>query len=161
MQYIWYRASSLRYYGVWHTQLGCDEILCFNVETGMVETIRFLRMNKIHKCADSMGGADLADWLRGTWCIHKEARNRKWLWSILFWVIGIIIINAYVIYLHVNIENRIKKDLLSHNNFSKSVALTWINPRGQDTESFDPVSTRKKKILLVSSVPLLSGGSIT
>ena len=33
---------------------------CFNVETGMVETLRFLRMNIIHEYSNTMGGVDLA-----------------------------------------------------------------------------------------------------
>ena len=39
---------------------------CFNVETCMVETLRFLRMNTIHEYNNTMGGVDLADQLRGT-----------------------------------------------------------------------------------------------
>ena len=56
-----------------------------------------------------MGGVDLGDQLRGTYCIDKGVLNRKWWWSILFWSIGVMITNAYVIYLHVNLENGIKK----------------------------------------------------
>ena len=82
---------------------------CFNVETGMVETLRFLRMNTIHEYNNTMGGVDLADQLRGTYRIDKGVLNRKWWWSILFWSIGVMITNAYVIYLHVNIGNGIKK----------------------------------------------------
>ena len=43
------------------------------------------------------------------------------------------ITNAYVIYLHVNLENGMKKkDLLSHHDFRKVVALAWINPSEKD-----------------------------
>ena len=52
-----------------------------------------------------MGGVDLADQLQGTYCIDEGVRNRKWWWSILFWSIGVMITNTYVIYLHVNIDN--------------------------------------------------------
>ena len=51
---------------------------CFNVETGMVEKLRFLRMNTIHEYNNTMGGVDLADQLRGTYRIDKGVRNRKW-----------------------------------------------------------------------------------
>ena len=54
-----------------------------------------------------MGGVDLAYQLRGTYSIYKVVRNRKWWWSILFWSISVVIINAYVIYSHVNLENGI------------------------------------------------------
>ena len=70
---------------------------CFNVETGMVDTLRFLIMNTIHEYNNTMGGVDLADQLRGTYHIDKGVRNRKWLWYILFWSIGVMITNAYVI----------------------------------------------------------------
>ena len=105
---------------------------CFNVETGMVETLIFLRMNTIHEYNNTMGSVDLAYQLRGTYRIYKGVWNRKWWWSILFWLIGVIITNAYVIYLHVNLENGIKKYLLLHHDFRKAVALAWINPREQD-----------------------------
>ena len=80
---------------------------CFNVETGMVETLIFLRMNTIHEYNNTMGGVDLVDQLRETYRIDKGVQNRKWWWSILFWSISVMITNAYVIYLHVNLENGI------------------------------------------------------
>ena len=58
-----------------------------------------------------MVGVDLADQLRGTYRIEKGVWNRKWWWSILFWSIGVMITNAYVIYLHVNLENGMKKKI--------------------------------------------------
>ena len=56
-----------------------------------------------------MVGVDLADQLRGTYRIDKGVRNRKWWWSILFWEIGVMILNAYVMYLKINLENGQKK----------------------------------------------------
>ena len=81
-------------------------------------------MNKIHEYNNIMGGVDLADQLRKTHSIDKGVWNRKWWWSVLFCSIGVMITNAYVIYLHVNLENGIrKKYLLSHHDFRKAVAL--------------------------------------
>ena len=54
-----------------------------------------------------MGDVDPAYQLRGTYRIDKGVQNRKWWWSILFLSISVMITNSYVIYLHVNIENRI------------------------------------------------------
>ena len=102
-------------------------------------------MNTKHEYNNTMGGVDLADKIHGTYCIDKGVRNGKWWWSILFCSIGVMITNAYVIYLHVNIENGIKKYLLSHHDFRKAVALSWINPSEQDEELPAPVSTRKRK----------------
>ena len=58
-----------------------------------------------------MGGVYLSDQLRGTYCVDKGVWNRKWWWSILFCLIGVMITNAYVIYLHVNLENGIRKKI--------------------------------------------------
>ena len=58
-----------------------------------------------------MGGVDLSDQLRGTYRIDKGVKNRKWWWSILFCSIYVMITNAYVIYLHVNLENSMKKKI--------------------------------------------------
>ena len=66
------------------------------------------------------------------------------------------ITNAYVIYLHVNIENVIKKDLLSHHDFRESVALAWINPREQYEKIPAPVSTIKSKAFSASSLSSIS-----
>ena len=82
---------------------------CFNVETGMVETLIFLRMNTIHEYNNTIGGVDIADQLQGAYRIDKGVWNKKWWWSILFWSIGVMITNAYVIYLHINIDNGMKK----------------------------------------------------
>ena len=80
---------------------------CFNVETGMVETLRFLIMNTIHEYNNTMGGVDLSDQPWETYRIYKGLWNRKWWWFISFWSIVVMITNAYVIYLHVNLENEI------------------------------------------------------
>ena len=85
---------------------------CFNVDTGMVETPIFLIMNTIHEYNNTMGGVDIADQIRVTCRIDKGLRNRKWRWSILFCSIGVMITNAYVIYLHVNLDNGIKKYII-------------------------------------------------
>ena len=69
-------------------------------------------MNTIHEYNNTMGGIDLADQLRGTYHIDKGVRNIKWWCSIFFWLIGVMITNAYVIYLHDNLENGIKKRLI-------------------------------------------------
>ena len=72
------------------------------------------------------------------------------------------ITNAYVIYLHVNLENGMKKAyLLSQHDFRKAVALAWINPSDQYEELPAPVSTRKRKSISGSNLSSLSGCSNT
>ena len=79
-----------------------------------------------------MGGVDLADQLRGNYCIYKGVRNRKWWWSILFWSIVVMITNAYVIYYTSILRMEFNIYILSHHDFRKALALAWINPIEQD-----------------------------
>ena len=55
-----------------------------------------------------MGCVDLVDQLQGKYGIDEGVRNRKWWSSIIVWSTGVMINNAYVIYLQVNLENRKK-----------------------------------------------------
>ena len=43
--------------------------------------------------------------------------------------IGVILKNVYIMYVKVNYRNGVEKiDLISHNNFQKSITLAWKNP---------------------------------
>ena len=65
--------------------------------TVKMETVIFLRMNIIHDYNMTMGGVDLADQLRGNCRINIGVRNRKWWWSIIFWSLGGMLTNAYIV----------------------------------------------------------------
>ena len=100
----------------------------YNVDTGMIETMKFLRMNNIDHYNHSMGHVDLSDQLRDTYRMNYWIRNRKWWWSYLLWGLGVQITNAYVMYKTLNLQNGAKKtDLISHHDFIKSIAVNWIN----------------------------------
>ena len=82
-----------------------------------------------------MGHVDVADQLRGNYCIDIWIRNHKWWWGILFWSIGTLLTNAYVVYLKVNLLKGVdKKQLLSHFEFREVIALYWINPDIMEVE---------------------------
>ena len=82
----------------------------YNVDSGEVEELRFLRLNNIDKYNKEMGNVDLADQLRGTYRLDKSTRNRKWWWSIMFWSLGVMLTNAYIMYVKVNtLEYGVKK----------------------------------------------------
>ena len=51
-----------------------------------------------------MGSVDIADQLRDSYRLDKSIRNRKWWWSIMFWSIGVMLTNAYIIYVKVNVD---------------------------------------------------------
>ena len=105
----------------------------YNVDSGKVEEMRLLRLNNIDKYNKEMGNVDLADQLCGTYRLDKLTRNRKWWWSIMFWSIGVMLTNAYSMYLKVN-NGLQRKDLLSHHDFCKAIAIYWINPEEYKNE---------------------------
>ena len=120
----------------------------YNVDSGEVEVLKFLRMSNINKYNKEMGNVDLADQLRGTYRLDKSVRNRKWWWSIMFWSIGVCLTNAYIMYVKVNMEEYGKKksELMSHHDFRKAIALYWINPQEYESEIKNKASfTLKRK----------------
>ena len=77
-----------------------------------------------------MGHVDLADQLRGTYRPDIWVRNRKWWWAIWFWALGVLLTNAYIVYLKVNEKEGIpKSQLLSQHDFREMIAISWINPK--------------------------------
>ena len=102
----------------------------YNVDTGLVEEMVFLRLNEIDSYNNNMGDVDLADQLRGSYRIDFWLRNRKWWWSIMFWAIGVILTNAYIVYKKVNEEFGVSKHkIMSQHDFRRQVAIAWINPK--------------------------------
>lgn len=71
----------------------------YNVDTGMIETMKFLRMNNIDPYNYySMGHVDLSDQLRDQCRMNYWLRKRKRWWSIHMWGLGVKITNAYIMY---------------------------------------------------------------
>jgi len=54
-----------------------------------------------------MGNVDIADQLSGAYDFQHWLRNRKWWWSIWWWALGVIVFNAYVMYVKVNLDDGI------------------------------------------------------
>lgn len=76
-----------------------------------------------------MGDVDIADQLRGSYQFDIWIKNRKWWWSLLFWGLGVILMNAYITYKVFNEEEGVSKSgLLTQYEFRKAIALHWINP---------------------------------
>jgi hypothetical protein len=101
----------------------------YNVDTQKTEYIRFLRLNVIDKYNHTIGHVDVADQLRGSYRIDIYVRNRKCWWAIMFWAFGTLLTNAYVVYyIKVNIAEGVdRKQLLSHYEFRKEIALNWLD----------------------------------
>ena len=49
----------------------------YNVDTNRVEALIFFRLNRIDTYNHGMGNVDLADQLRGVYCLDRWVRNRK------------------------------------------------------------------------------------
>ena len=76
-----------------------------------------------------MGDVDIADQLRNNYRFDHLLRKRKWWWSIMFWAIGVILVNTSIVYRRVNLEAGVSKsDLISYYNLRKQVAVAWISP---------------------------------
>ena len=77
-----------------------------------------------------MGHIDVTDQLRGSYRVDCRVKNRKWWWSMVFWGIGVLLTNLYVLYKKILLaEGVCPKDLLSHYKFCKEVCFYWINPK--------------------------------
>lgn len=101
----------------------------FNVDTGKTEDMRFLRLNQNDFYNFSMGSVDVSDQLRNSYRFDHWLRNRKWWWSLLFWWLGVMLVNAYIYYITLNLlAGKNKKELLSHHDFREYVAHAWISP---------------------------------
>ena len=130
----------------------------YNVDSGMMEKLYFLRMNHIDCYNHTMGNVDVADQLRGVYRLDYWVRNRKWWWSILFWSLGTMMSNAYIIYLKVNDEYGIPKSkLLSHHDFQKQIALQWIGLQSEENnEACITISKKRKASSSVTSISPLT-----
>ena len=92
----------------------------YNVETGAKEPLQFLRMCYINDYNHQIGDVDKSDQLRNNFRFDDWLRKRKWWWSIMFWSIGIILVNAYIVYRRENLKAGVSKsDLLLQHNLRK------------------------------------------
>ena len=101
----------------------------FNKATRKMEPLKFLRLNQIDTYNYGMGSVDVADQLRVFYRLDHWLRNRKWWWSIVFWAIGVILTNSYVLYTKMCDEDNIPpQDRISHYNFLREIGMYWLNP---------------------------------
>jgi hypothetical protein len=115
----------------------------FNVDTRRLETMRFLRLEQNDFYNNSMGDVDVSDQLRNQYRFDHWLRMRKWWWSILFWWLGVMLVNSYILYKKVLLKNGVTRlQLLSHHDFRKAIAFAWINPEKHWT-SPGPMTKRK------------------
>ena len=96
----------------------------YNIDTGKKKLLKFQRMSYINDYNHGMGDDDIADQLRNNYRFDYIMRKRKWWWSIMFWGIGVIIVNAYIVYMKVNLQAGKKTyELLSQHDFRMKVTM--------------------------------------
>jgi Transposase IS4/SAP domain len=105
----------------------------FNVDSGGVEGMRFLRLNINDSYNNEMGHVDVSDQLRNYYRFDQWLRKRKWWWSIKQWGLGVLLVNSFIIYKKVMEESGTPvKDCLSQYEFRRLIAMAWIGPAEHD-----------------------------
>ena len=64
-----------------------------NADTSVKEKLQFLRMRYINDYKNSTSDAYVAYKLSNSYRSDHWLRQRKWRWSILFWEIGVMLVN--------------------------------------------------------------------
>jgi flagellar biosynthesis/type III secretory pathway M-ring protein FliF/YscJ len=102
----------------------------YSKATGKKEENKLLRLNINTDYNFKMNDVDCADQRRNQYRFDHWMRQRKWWWSIFFWGIGVIVVNAYVCYReYMKMMGKNKNEILTHYKFREQVALAWIDPK--------------------------------
>ncbi|CAB9519576.1 unknown protein [Seminavis robusta] len=110
----------------------------YNVDSGRVEKMGFLRLNINDDYNNDMGHVDVSDQLRNSYRFDHWLQQWKWWWSIWNWAFGVFLVNAFVVYNQVMEEANVpKKHRLTHYAFREKIALQWIKS--------DEVSIRQRQ----------------
>ena len=91
---------------------------------GEMAVMKFLRLNINDDYNYGMGGADIADQLRGSYRFDHWLRNYKWWHSIFWWGFQVLMVNAYKCYCRYH--ESIQEEPMSHYTFQKMIAHTWM-----------------------------------
>ena len=71
----------------------------YSINILQTEKMEFLRLNKIDTYNYGMSDFDIADQLRVFYRLDHWVRNKKWMWSIMFWSLDLMLTNPYIIYI--------------------------------------------------------------
>ena len=88
----------------------------------------FLGLNTINLYNEEMGNVDVEDQLRSNYSYDIGVRNRQQWWSLWSWALGLMLVNSYIMYTKLHLSHgQQKKDLLSHYDFRRAIAIYWTN----------------------------------
>lgn len=113
--------------------------------------MKFLRTEIQDNYNNNMNSVDIADQLRGSYSFQRFTRNRKWWWSYWMWGMGVIIVNAYRLYVtaHRHIYKTQKKQIMDQYSFRKNVCEHWVCPwmrlKSPLTQSSTTTTTTRKR----------------
>ena len=101
-----------------------------------------------------MNSVDIADQLRQSYGFQHWVRNRKWWWALFMWAFGMMLVNSYLLYktAHLIIWCTEKKNIMSHYEFRKSIALVWLQHKNANA----PTSTVPETSTVASSTSTTS-----
>ena len=125
----------------------------FNRETGKMGEMKFHRLNVNDDYNYGMGGADIADQIRGSYRFDHWARKFKWWHSIFWWGVQVLMVNSYRCYRkHLEMN---KLTPMSHYDYQKKIAHVWLNKDYYTTTSESDIvapSTSRSASSAVSTV---------
>jgi hypothetical protein len=112
-------------------------------ETLQNESNKFLRLNINNDYNMRMHDVDSSDQLRNSYRFDHWLRQRKWWWSVFFWGIGVLMVNAYVAYVQFHLMHGKKKnEILTHYEFRYEIVCAWLDP---DTYWADRYNNKRKR----------------
>ena len=86
----------------------------------------FLRLNLNDDYNYGMGGADIADQLRGAYRFDKWMRNYKWWHAVFWWGFQVLLVNSYIVYCRYFESKGLKP--MSHCKYQEQVGKVWLDP---------------------------------
>ena len=92
---------------------------------GQISKMKFLRINVNNDYNYGMGGADIADQIRRSYCFDHWLRNYKWWHSIFWWGFQVLMVNVFKYYFRY-LED-FNEEPMSHYMFQKMIARTWMD----------------------------------
>lgn len=97
----------------------------FDKATNQMTKMKFLRLNVNDDYNFGMGGADIADQIRGSYRFDHWLRNFKWWHSIFWWGMQVLMVNAYKCYCEY--IKSLSETPMNHYEFQKMIAHVWMD----------------------------------
>jgi len=118
----------------------------WNKTAGRNEDIKFLRMNINNDYNCKMNPVDVADQLRNHYQMDHWIRQRKWLWSIFMWRVGVLLTNSYKTYCRVMDDAGVpRSQRLTHYDYLHAIASSWIDKNEVDIRKIRKLSGKKRR----------------